>query len=201
MCSLKQTSAHGAFSLIELLISMALFSVVLLMATGTLLVVIDANAKAQTTQDAMTNLTLALDSMTREIRTGSGYYCTSAAAGKPGEGRTIQNDCTSGNTALWIMEGGSSLTAGSGSSRIGYRFTTSGSRGVLQRAIGNGAWTDVTSSNVNVTGGYFWVTNSLLTDGRQPSVTVYLTGSAGSLDATDSTFTLQTTISKRIIDL
>ncbi|MEL6804355.1 MAG: type II secretion system protein, partial [Bacteroidota bacterium] len=69
------------FSLIELLVSVSIYIVVITMAVGTLLVLIDANAKAQNMQDVMTNLTFAIDSMTREVRTGRGYYCSDTDPG------------------------------------------------------------------------------------------------------------------------
>jgi len=63
---------HG-FTLIEIMVSLAIFSIVVVVATGALLSTIDATKKAQATQTVLTNLNLALEGMTREIRVGSNY--------------------------------------------------------------------------------------------------------------------------------
>lgn len=59
------------FTLIEMMVSVAIFSIVMLVALGTILTVLDANRKAQTLSSVMGNLNLALESMTRTIKTGS----------------------------------------------------------------------------------------------------------------------------------
>lgn len=61
------------FSLIEIMVSLAIFAIVVVVATGALLTTIDATKKAQATQTVLTNLNLALEGMTREIRVGSNY--------------------------------------------------------------------------------------------------------------------------------
>ncbi|TAK58179.1 prepilin-type N-terminal cleavage/methylation domain-containing protein [Patescibacteria group bacterium] len=67
------------FSLIEIMVSLAIFAIVVVVATGALLTTIDATKKAQATQTVLTNLNLALEGMTREIRTGSSYGDASGA--------------------------------------------------------------------------------------------------------------------------
>lgn len=67
----------GGFTLIEIIVSMAIFSVVAVVAAGALLKIIDANKKAQSIQASITNLNFALESMTRELRVGSKYQCGS----------------------------------------------------------------------------------------------------------------------------
>ncbi len=59
----------GGFTLIELMVSMAVFGVVMLIATGVLLVMIGVNARAQALYGSYNNLAFAMDAMTREIRT------------------------------------------------------------------------------------------------------------------------------------
>jgi prepilin-type N-terminal cleavage/methylation domain-containing protein len=69
---------NRGFTLVELMVSLTVFSVVMLISTGVLLVMIDVNAKGQALYSSYSNLTFALDSMTREIRTGRNYYCGSS---------------------------------------------------------------------------------------------------------------------------
>ena len=69
--------AHHGFTLVEMLVALALFSVVITIAVGALLMLISSNQRLQSEQSVMTNLSFALDSMTREIRTGAAYFCAS----------------------------------------------------------------------------------------------------------------------------
>jgi prepilin-type N-terminal cleavage/methylation domain-containing protein len=197
---MRDTIQRG-FTLVELLVSLSLFTVVVTMSMGTLLVLIDANAKAQNMQEVMTNLTFALDSMTREIRTGRAYYCPSTPSSiystVPSEDAT--NDCTE-KTAISIVEGGSSLT-GAGNPRIAYRYID----GSIERRVGTGAWIPLTSNTVTITNMYFTVTGS---DGYQatgdttpPTVTVFIEGTAGDLESVDTSFSVETTITRRLLDI
>lgn len=68
-------SKTRGFSLIELLVSMTIFITVMTIASGALLTLIDANQKAQNQKLVMSNLAFVLQSMTREIRTGTDWYC------------------------------------------------------------------------------------------------------------------------------
>lgn len=64
------------FSLVELLVSLSVFSIVMTISIGTILIMIDINAKAQALFTSTTNVSFALDNITREIRTGYRYYCS-----------------------------------------------------------------------------------------------------------------------------
>lgn len=195
----KNESAFG-FTLIELLVALTLFTVVIVMAVGTLLVLIDANTKAQNMQESMTNLTFALDSMTREIRTGRGYYCTTGTFIAPGLSDESTRDCSQGNI-ISIVEGGSSLTEGSGNNRITYRLAG----GSIERRVGTGGWETITSPTTvidrlvfTVEGSTTWLAASDLV---QPTVTIYIEGRAGTLKDVDTGFSMQTTVTRRIRDI
>jgi prepilin-type N-terminal cleavage/methylation domain-containing protein len=75
MLQLKQKQA--GFTIIEMIVSLGLFSVVVTIAMGALLMLVAANNNVPGEQAVMTNLSFALDSMTREIRVGTEYYCNS----------------------------------------------------------------------------------------------------------------------------
>ena len=189
------------FSLIEMLVSTSIFIMVITVAVGALLVVIDANAKAQNMQEVMTNLTFALDSMTREIRTGRGFYCDTTIPVNLHD--TDTRDCTRGQT-ISIVEGGSSLTDETdtrrGAGRVAYRYNSSNA--TIERRVGRGnGWQAVTSPDVNITNAYFTLRNSDPNDNIQANVTIYIEGETESLIGLNSDFQLQTTIAKRILDL
>ncbi|MEX0930750.1 MAG: type II secretion system protein, partial [Candidatus Paceibacterota bacterium] len=195
-------NVNAGFTLMELLVSLTLFTVVIVMAVGTLLVLIDANTKAQNMQEAMTNLTFALDSMTREIRTGSGYFCHQNNAWNINLTNDSTRDCINSTTGISFVEGGSSLTKGSGGNRIGYRFA----KNAIQRKVGTRDWQPLTSDAVVIEEMRITVRNSETyfpsrSNILQPTVTIFIRGSAGTIENVDTSFSMQTTITRRIWDL
>jgi len=196
------------FSLVELLVAISIFTVVLTIAVSTLLVLVDANGKAQNMQEAMTNLTFAMDSMTREIRTGSGYYCSSSAFENEDLTTSDRQDCPVSSQGIQIsfIEAGNSLTAGGsgqGSSRISYRFNSNDGR--IYRQIGNGDFLPLTTDDLTITDMRFIVTgtDSFNTDNDTvpPLVTIFIKGQAGDLQTIDTSFQLQTTVVQRAFDI
>jgi len=179
------------------------------MSVGTLLVLIDANGRAQSMQLVMTNLSFTVDSMTREIRTGFNWYCgsDSSANGPPIQTEDANtapadalNDCTGGNY-ISIVESGDSLTDNldfcsanpdTCSHRITYWFDedyygTNPNQGAILRLLGRnegGEWTPLTGKDVSID------TMSLVVEGTdrwggtggdtvQPNATLFIKGRAG----------------------
>lgn len=66
------TSSRG-FTLVEMIIAVAIFSVVMLIAVGSLVSIIDANRKAHTQKTVLNNLTATLETISRNIREGSNF--------------------------------------------------------------------------------------------------------------------------------
>ncbi len=144
----RQNKKQG-FTLIEMIVSLAVFSFVATIAVGALLMLIGTNKQLQDEQSVMTNLSFALDSMTREIRTGTRYYCgsspsvnTEIVSGRPylifkddsvltdhpqNPMEFSSRDCENGNDSnhrfqgLAFIEGGKSVTGTEGN-RIVYFF-------------------------------------------------------------------------------
>jgi len=84
-----------AFTLVEMIISLGIFAIVAVIALGALVRIITANQKAQTLSAAMTNLNFALESMSREIRVGTQYYCDT----DPASSINVPIDGTNGGIA------------------------------------------------------------------------------------------------------
>ncbi len=200
----NKVKTQNGFTLIELLVSMSLFIVVLTMGIGSLLVLINANSKAQNAQSAISNVQFAMDSMAREIRTGVGYYCTTNSGLSFGNyGQNTVLDCANGSgTVLSIVEGGESLTSGGANKRITFRYNSSEQS--IERKIGNGSWVRLTDPAVNITEMKFNVLNTTSKDGGnnyQPTASIYIQGQVDGKDLTDVTFDLQTTVTRRVLDL
>jgi prepilin-type N-terminal cleavage/methylation domain-containing protein len=197
-------SRQSGFTLIEMLVSLALFTIVATISVGTLLVLINGNSKVVGEQSVMTGLTFALDSMSREIRTGTDYFCGSIVQvtgnAVTGSSTNVSN-CTSGNVGLSFREAGESITGGSSQGRIAYYFDNN----MMYRKIGTGTPVPIIGDDIRVTSARFVVTGSEkltanLTDKLQPTVTLVLTAVASSSDNT-TPFTVQTTVTQRALDI
>ena len=66
---------NKGFTLIELIVSIGLFSVVSTLAIGSIIVLVDNNRALRSEQSTITNVSFALDAMTRDIRMGYNYFC------------------------------------------------------------------------------------------------------------------------------
>lgn len=188
------------FSLIEVLVSLALFSIVVTMSVGTLVVLMDANAKAQETRELVNQVSMVLDGMTREIRTGFDYRCSSSLG--LGSDGTTPVDCPNGYHMFGFTESGTGLTDGLGSHRIGYRLNG----GAIQRSLGGEGWEDITpTNNMEITRLWFTLDNSTqLSDGdnRAPIVTIIIQGEiTTSIFADPEKFILQTTVAQQSLDI
>ncbi len=212
------------FTLIEMIVSLALFSIVITISVGALLVLIATNQQLQSEQSVMTNLSFALDSMTREIRTGYNYHCDSRpnlGAGPAStifkdpeglgtvSGTTLTADCSNGRTGgvdfhgISFFEGGESITGGA-ARRITYYHDAS--TGMIMRAVGDAAAESIVSTGIFINSAEFFVTGSrpLSAGGGssrdQAAVTIFIEATESD-DPTGKPYYLQTTITQRTLDI
>ena len=213
---------RSGFTLIEMIVSLGVFSIVVTIAIGAMLVLINTNQQLQTEQSVMTNLSFALDTMTREMRTGYNYYCQ-ASQNDTGQGTIFNsgnftahellglsvNDCASGRTpsshryqGISFFEGGNSLTGSTGERRIMYFYDAD--EKTIMRRVGNQTPQSIISTGLVIQNAEFYVTGSsgLEASGNaeQPTVTVYIEAQEVD-DATEKTYYLQTTVTQRTLDL
>ncbi len=178
----KKLKRNKGFTLIELMVASSIFLVVMLIVSGSIVSIFDANQKSKNLRSVMDNLNLALESMTRTIRFGKNYHC-----GSSGDLSQPQ-DCAGGSTALTVRAVDGVQTT----------YSLSGNR--ISRTLGGQA-NFLTSPDVTITSLNFWVlgTNPF-PDTLQPKVIVTISGYVGSKATTRSTFNLETTISQRTFD-
>jgi type II secretory pathway pseudopilin PulG len=81
---MKKQSIQSGFSLVEMMVAIAIFMVVAVVAVAALLKIVDADRKSKTLQDTVNNINFAMDSITREIRVGSAYTCSNSFGGYTG---------------------------------------------------------------------------------------------------------------------
>ena len=68
------------YTLIELVVAIGLFALVMTLASGGYLMMIATNRQAEALSTGINNLSFAIESMTRDIRTGSGYCATGCSS-------------------------------------------------------------------------------------------------------------------------
>lgn len=212
----QTTNKQKGFTLIEMIVSLAIFAVVVTTAVGALLAIVSTNRQLQGEQSIMTNLTFALDSMTREMRTGFSYYCDSessdigifsdsgTAHGSLGTYSSVQ-DCGSGSVddfrGVSFVEGGHSIT-GSGAERILYFFDKANND--LRRKVGDDKSQSIVSSELKIIEAQFIVTGSDqlsdTNDVKQPTITVKLAAQDKN-DTSGKIYQVQTTVTQRVLDI
>ena len=214
-------SLQSGFTLIEMIVSLAVFSVVVTISVGALLVLIATNQQLQNEQSVMTNLSFALDSMTREIRTGVNYYCDAQNSKNAGpNGRKIfrdgddldfapVQDCYDGNAGnrnyqgMSFVEGGQSITR-TPDTRVVYFYDSTDGK-IYRRVSGQDAQS-IVSSGLYITDAEFFVSGSEpleaggATSQDQSIVTIYLQARDIN-DTAAKSYEIQTTVVQRTLDI
>lgn len=189
MMSMPQTSKRG-FTLVEILVSVMIFSVVMLIAVGALLSMLDANRKAQALKSSINNLSFALENMARQMRAGSSYHCGTGTL-------TATLDCINGSSQFAFEKyGGDPATA---NDQVVYRLASSR----IERSIDGGAtYLPITAPEVVVEELMFYVVGAPATDSpkEQPKVIIKIRGYAGENDRTRTQVRLETMVTQRSLD-
>ncbi len=193
-------SMNKGFTLIELMVSVAIFSVVMVISLGALLAISNSDKKAETLKSVMNNLNFALDSMSRSIRTGSVYNCGAVSP------LTQAHDCatTPANSLTFLSVDGKQTTyfLDTNASNCGQ----SGTIGCIRRTV-DSTTAQITSPEIIVSNLAFYVKGAPLGDGVQPKVTITISGyvvvsGSGTCGTTAkcTQFNIQTSVTQRIYD-
>lgn len=189
---------RSGFTLIEMLVSVALFSVVMLIAGATLLSLVYANRKAQALQSVINNLNVSLDGMVRNVREGEDYRCGGEAAS--------YGDCTTAGTIIYFTPFGSP-SDDQPQDDWAYAFDSTGQycgAGRICEDQYNQGWVPITSSEVQIQSLAFYVvgTKPASQGGtQQPKIIFIIKGQAGLQASTISTFDIQATAVQRVLNL
>lgn len=185
------SNLQKGFSLIEIMVSLAVFSIVVLVATGALLSIIDANKKTQALKAVVNNLNFALENMSRNIRVGTKYHC--GETGLSQLPNFSPQDCVGGAFIAFHDQEKNRITA--------YRL----SGGAIQKSDDifdpDEGFADVTAPEINITSLRFDVSGSQKTDNLQPRVILVVRGEMKNTKLKVSTdFNIQTTLTQRVLD-
>lgn len=187
-------SLKEGFSLVELLVAVALFSVVMTISVGALLSLVEANRKARALGLVMNNLNFALENMSRNIRIGSAYHCSSSTIVPPNIDAT-QNCANGGVLFAFEAFNGDPTTA---TDQIVYRFL--GGR-IEKSSDGGATFIAITAPEVTIEDMQFYAVGTTRGDTEQPRVVMTVRGTAGISSRSKTSFSMQSTISQRVIDL
>lgn len=186
--------AEAGFTLVEMIVAVALFSVVMLISVSALLSLVDANRKAQALQSVINNLNIAVDGLVRSVREGSNYRCGGAAPSNP--------DCEGGGTVFFFEPFTGSSTDTSDDWAYSYDATT---HRLYKSENGGINYIAITAPEVTIDSVTFYVIGArrgTLDSGTQPKVLVVIKGTAGAAKAkTRTTFHLQATAVQRVLDI
>lgn len=192
------SSKVSGFTLIEIMVATSIFVVVMLVAMGSLIMTSENAKKAKALNFTMDNLSFAIESMTRNIRMGTDYYCSSGS--------------------IYLNESLGVLSCPSGSSRVAFKPAESfGSMDrvayfinkrsdsdtyTIQRCTSlPNVCVDIISENINIDPNLskFYVKGAAKDDNIQPSVYIKIKGSI-KIKNQDIPFSIQTMTSQRTLD-
>lgn len=180
-----------------MMVAVALFSIVMLVTTGSLLALVDANRKAQALHSVMENLNVAVDGMERALRMGSTYHCGSSGS------ISVPLDCAaSGGTSIVFEPYGGNHASAGDQREYWFALDAQGVGRLYESTNGGVTSYPMTAKEVNLTSVKFYVSGTTVQDQIQPKVIVIIKGIAGSSKLkTQTSFTLQATASQRALDL
>lgn len=163
------------YTLIELIVAVGLFALIMTLSSGAYLLMIGLNRQAQGIATGINNLSFALETMTRTIRTGTNYSCNGSGP------------CPNGGVNFSVKNTNNTLV----------NYALSG--GVITQ---NGV--ALTDSSVNVSSLMFYVSGTATTlagDYTQPHVTIIVSGTVSSGPGKTETFAVETGATMRGTDL
>ncbi|MDB5188744.1 MAG: hypothetical protein JWM92_342 [Candidatus Nomurabacteria bacterium] len=192
----RSSNAQAGFTLVELLVSLTLFTIVVTAAVGSLYTVNQASARVTAMRTVLDNLNFAMESMSRTIRTGSNIVCGGAGA-LGGPSCPFGGSSSSGGSAISLQS-----TLGTAQT-IQYQWVIDNTtqNGEIQKcAIVNGGLINcvaITAPEINIQKMYFFVDGADPADNKQPSVMMIIQGVANAGTQNIAPFAIQTLLSQR----
>ncbi len=188
----QKIQKNTGFTLVEMLVAIAVFMSVMVVAVGALMSIINANKKNQAIKSVVDNVTFALDNISRDMRSGTNYSCSTDG------GINYIGNCSGAG-------GGNSVRykSGDGTATIYYKFVSNPAFGYgnIQKCTDSGSgcvsWQSMTAptSTVNITNTIFYVLGTGDVT-KQPRVLITTEGKIATRKGIAS-FTLQSTVSQR----
>ncbi|MCX6739119.1 MAG: type II secretion system protein [Candidatus Parcubacteria bacterium] len=196
----------GGFTIVELLVSVALFAAVIIAVSGSFLVIVDSYKKITAQRENIDNLSTAMESMVRGLKTGMNFHCEVSPSAPANI--TDPRDCPSGGKYIAFKRVKDSHI-------IQYKFVPCTGVapeplycGQLQRSDDYSTFYPVTDDpsimQVSLFNFYVVGTTPLTDTGNditQPKVNIVMKGTVGGQLKRSSAFNIQTTITQRRPDI
>jgi len=189
-------SLVSGFTLVELIVAVALFAIIVFISLGALLSIFDANRKSQASKTVVDNLNIAMENMARLVRYGSNYHCDYNNETDLGSFSSVAN-CDGGDTN---PDANTLLAFNFEGDTIVYRLKPGG-HSIQKSENGGSAYTDITAPEMVVEYLQFRVFGTNPSDNNQPYVLVIIKGYVGSKPTLQSSFSLEVMMSRRILDI
>ena len=197
----KSDNNKNGYTIVETMIAVSLFIIIVMASMGALLNAGLLNEKSQNMRSIVDNLSFVMEEMSRNLRMGNKYYCVA------GSDDLSNISIAKSGSNCW----GIAFRPFTGGNQWVYEIVTAdlGLTYYIRRSINNGAdgtWVQLTpeeiaidpTSSFSISGAES--PSALPPDYQQPFVTIKLTGKITYKNVV-STFSLQTSVSQRVIDI
>ena len=176
-----------------MLVAVFVFSIVMVLATGAIFSIVNANKTSQAIKSVMDNLSSAIDSMSRDVRYGTTYHCGSGDFSSP---QSCVDDHSGLDTSKFaFVDKNGVLTI--------YEFQASpgvaDGSGSIYKCINDTAsnhCVSITAPEVHIKNLSFYVQGAMPADANQPQLMIMISGYAqAGLNKSD--FNIETLVSQR----
>lgn len=185
---------HRGYTLVEMIVSIALFSIVVLIVMTTYITLISLDRQARASNQLAASLSFVVDSMARNIRTGSDYTCTDLSSPNCVRDDEIKFKDSEGDYLSYVR---------TADGRIGQCTLTD-----LTDTCLDAEATPLTDPKITVSRLNFYVRGVAAASGPvasdynvQPMVSFVIQGSMRTDAGETTSFSIQTSATQRIIDI
>lgn len=201
------------FTLVEMTVSLGLFTITMFIATSAFLAVVNADRKSRSARIAMDNLNISMEDMNRRMKTGYAYYCDIWGGYTNGDVR----DCSPGTEITFISQASTTVSYARGVGVAGCGTGYGTTQGCLVRSEvippASRVNTTITSPEIDIKNFSLYVTGSAVCgslancaspgNAIQPMAVVMIKGELGINTPNQvgkTSFSLQTTVTQRAYD-
>jgi len=180
---------NKGFTLIEIMTALSIFIIVMTVSMGSIIGIFDTNRKSRSLKVVMSNLSIAVETMSREIRFGRNYHCETSADATPPF--TAPQNCPNGGELVSFLS--------NDNEQIVYRVNNNS---IEASKDGGLTYSQITAPEIKIDRMAFYVIGAGIAplNNLQPRVYMNIGGQSGTTDKTKSSFSLQTMISQRYLD-
>lgn len=197
---MSTSSTQRGYSLLELIVSLGIFSMVMLVVMGAYVTLISLDRQARANNQLAASLSFAVESMARSMRTGSEYVCN---------GNVSSPNCPLGAQVISFCLDGRTCRDGDSDQQylVTYRIKVDGSIGQCTGTTGcldNDA-VSLTDRRIQIEDLKFYVRgvndSDLANRVVQPNVTFTINGTMRTDGDEEASFSIQTGATQRLIEL